>query len=279
MNRLSIFIGILFICNRLFAQFPSAAYEISKYSIVDTTKCVLTYTMKFKKHPQDKEYLSDVRKVEVGKNIVKDYSYIQFYYDSLTTSNNKKGVDSPTPQKEFFPYEVLNYYKENKAMVSFRMFLSAGILQWFDHDDGEQHWNLETGDSTTIHGYLCSKASTEFLGRQYSAWYTTDIPLNAGPYRFCGLPGLIMKIEESSKMYSWELDGMEFCLRPIYLYKYDLINKCTREEGLKAIRQMYSTPFTFLSVSNVRVSIKNSTGDFSAPRKEIQIPYEDIDNR
>ena len=55
--------------------------------------------------------------------------------------------------------------------------------------------------------YNTQKATTEFGGRKWNAWFTTDLPFQDGPYKFNGLPGLIVKIEDDGGNYSWELKG------------------------------------------------------------------------
>ena len=52
-------------------------------------------------------------------------------------------------------------------------------------------------------------ASVNFGGRDWTAWFSPDIPIQDGPYKFFGLPGLIMKMEDSSKTHSFTLIGIE----------------------------------------------------------------------
>jgi GLPGLI family protein len=42
----------------------------------------------------------------------------------------------------------------------------------------------------------CSKATTEFRGRKYTAWFAPDLPIPEGPWKFKGLPGLILGLED-----------------------------------------------------------------------------------
>jgi GLPGLI family protein len=44
-----------------------------------------------------------------------------------------------------------------------------------------------------------------YAGRDYKAWFTNEIPVSDGPYKFYGLPGLIVEIEDSKKQYTFEL--------------------------------------------------------------------------
>ncbi len=61
----------------------------------------------------------------------------------------------------------------------------------------------------TIGEYKAQKATTSFGGREWTAWFSSDIPLQDGPYKFHGLPGLIVKVEDKNKEYSWVLKGNE----------------------------------------------------------------------
>lgn len=55
--------------------------------------------------------------------------------------------------------------------------------------------------------YNTQKATTNFGGRNWTAWFSSDIPFQDGPYKFHGLPGLIVKIEDTENNYSWVLKG------------------------------------------------------------------------
>lgn len=57
-------------------------------------------------------------------------------------------------------------------------------------------WQL-ADEQKEIEGLKCAKATTHFRGRDYTAWYALEIPRSAGPWKFNGLPGLIIKIEDN----------------------------------------------------------------------------------
>jgi GLPGLI family protein len=67
-------------------------------------------------------------------------------------------------------------------------------------------WKLVTNENLTISGYKCSKAILNFRGRDYVAYYTTEIPISFGPWKFKNLPGLILYIysETGSINFSWK---------------------------------------------------------------------------
>ncbi|WP_419869316.1 GLPGLI family protein [Chryseobacterium sp. CT-SW4] len=73
-------------------------------------------------------------------------------------------------------------------------------------EDLKFNWNIQA-DKEKIGEYNTQKATTEFGGRKWIAWFSTDLPFQDGPYKFFGLPGLIVKIEDEGKNYSWVLQG------------------------------------------------------------------------
>ena len=60
-------------------------------------------------------------------------------------------------------------------------------------------------ETVKIGNYQTQKAEQNYGGRTWYAWFTTDVPLQDGPYKFGGLPGLIVKLEDSKGDYSFDL--------------------------------------------------------------------------
>jgi GLPGLI family protein len=54
-----------------------------------------------------------------------------------------------------------------------------------------------SNEKKVIAGYDAQKATGNFRGRIYDVWYTLEIPLNAGPWKLCGLPGLILEAKDT----------------------------------------------------------------------------------
>ena len=59
-------------------------------------------------------------------------------------------------------------------------------------------WKLSK-DEKAIGGVMCRKATGYFRGRDYIAWYAPEIPIRLGPWKFNGLPGLILEIYDTKK--------------------------------------------------------------------------------
>ena len=72
----------------------------------------------------------------------------------------------------------------------------------------EIEWTLRDGTREVI-GYDCRRATCRFRGRDYEAWYTEELPLATGPWKFHGLPGLILKASDSRQHYTFVCTGIE----------------------------------------------------------------------
>lgn len=67
-------------------------------------------------------------------------------------------------------------------------------------------WTL-SDDTLTVGGLLCHRATGELYGKQWSVWYSEEIPSSAGPWKLRGLPGLIAKAEDAEGIHHFELYG------------------------------------------------------------------------
>ncbi|CAD0220801.1 GLPGLI family protein [Chryseobacterium sp. JV274] len=67
-----------------------------------------------------------------------------------------------------------------------------------------KNWKL-INESKVINTINCKKAEVTFKGRNWIAWYSPEIPLPYGPYKFSGLPGLIVKITDDKGDFDFEL--------------------------------------------------------------------------
>ena len=96
----------------------------------------------------------------------------------------------------------------------------------------KQQWTLKD-EQQTIHGYRCQKATCRWRGRDYEAWFTSEVPIQRGPWKFGGLPGLIVKISDAKKEYNFELVKLERTERPIMQWDFSRFKKVKRENMLK----------------------------------------------
>ena len=72
-------------------------------------------------------------------------------------------------------------------------------------------WNTNYAETEKVDTYTCHKATAKYRGATLVAYYTNDIPMPAGPYKFGGLPGLIVLLyNESAHPNYWMLSKVEY---------------------------------------------------------------------
>lgn len=128
--------------------------------------------------------------------------YTEFYSkikDSIYYEQNESGSRTII----YNPLEDLHFvknFKEEKilckgSILNKKYFVSDSLYIF--------KWKIEK-DTTSIMGLKCNIATLEFRGRKYTAFYSDKIKLSDGPWKFNGLPGLILKISSADNLYSFE---------------------------------------------------------------------------
>ncbi len=103
-------------------------------------------------------------------------------------------------------------------------------------------WQMEEGNRT-VAGYACQKATCHLYGRNYMAWYAPEIPISKGPYKFSGLPGLILQIEDDRQQVSWTCIGLEKQAEEIFFTEQEYI-KTDKARFLKSFNNFKRDPLT-----------------------------------
>ena len=99
----------------------------------------------------------------------------------------------------------IDYIVEKDLIKNITYFKTRlGRDQYTYEEDRKMDWKI-LPETVKIGEYEAQKAETTFAGRKWYAWFTQDIPFQDGPYKFKGLPGLIIKVEDSNGDYSFDL--------------------------------------------------------------------------
>ena len=111
-------------------------------------------------------------------------------------------------------------------------------------------WEISP-ENKTIQGYKAQKATARFAGRDYIAWFTSEIAISEGPYKFNGLPGLILEISDTENHYSYKLKSFEELKNPSSVeLKTSNFLKSDKEEVLGRIKEYKLNPFAVLERNN-----------------------------
>ncbi len=121
----------------------------------------------------------------------------------------KSGETTSTGPNDGESYQIIKTRAQNSlSYFDYVDVMGNGELYRYTDNLGQLPWNIEN-DTASILGYNCKKATLKFRGRSFIAWFSMDIPINDGPWKFMGLPGLILKINDDANLFCFELVGIE----------------------------------------------------------------------
>lgn len=121
---------------------------------------------------------------------------------------------------------------------------TAGMEQYVVEEPIENiDWTIVEDSVKKVLGYDCIMATADYHGRKWTAWFTPEIPLQAGPWKLAGLPGLILEADADNGVYSFVATGIQNTTRQISpVYLADRYEKTTRKDFLKAQRSFLDNP-------------------------------------
>lgn len=171
-----------------------------------------SYEYKFVIDSTEKDKVgTEMMLLEVFSKGSKFYSREVFESDSIMEAEFKKqskGLDNHINLKGFQSKGKVRYQVEkNYPNYSVNFFTRLGSDDYMIEESRKQVWKI-VPEKEKVGEFIAQKASCEYAGRSWTAWFTTDIPIQDGPHKFHGLPGLIVKLEDKTKSHTFELKGV-----------------------------------------------------------------------
>lgn len=180
--RNNIIIILFFVCVSfsVTAQSFVVQYNYSKHITKDSTEIVSQNTF-----------------LNIEKDHSTFFSEAPYLADSIMTSDEKLGkkINFKTLPNNFLSCHIrknlsskeVTYYSDEFGEHEFKYSEEPKLL-----------WKISK-ESKEIMGFKVYLAKTRYAGRNYEAYYTPEIPIQDGPYKFFGLPGLILEIFDEKK--------------------------------------------------------------------------------
>ncbi|WP_426046861.1 GLPGLI family protein [Chryseobacterium sp. NFX27] len=176
------------------------------------------YEYKFIPDSNNKE---DVKKemmlLDINKTGSSYYSHDKFVSDSTSAAEVQKQINSGSGNisinRREKPGQVS--YKVTKSYPDFKTYLFTTIStdKYKVVEDKRPEWKI-LPEKQKIGEYNAQKAVTSYGGREWTAWFSADIPFQDGPYKFYGLPGLIVKMEDATGSHIMTLVGNKTIQNP-----------------------------------------------------------------
>lgn len=243
--------------------------DLLERRIIDSSLVSVYYDFRFVHDTLDKKPLYDIYILDVG-NLYS--SFQSMLADKRDTLVHKAAIAS----KPFNPNAWLkenqytscesyyfDYPKKGTLTVS-TLFMGGKPIQYiYEEPIPPVKWQFEDQE-IEIMGYQCQKATTNFRGRQYEVWFTIEIPIRNGPWKFNGLPGLILKAESTDGLFGFTAFSITRSeKRALWICDLDKdIVKANRKEIMKLKNLRWSDPIFLWQINGapkIHILIGNST--------------------
>lgn len=211
--------------------------------------------------------IKETMRLDIGRKSSRFYSYTAAVRDSVLKADMDNGASTETisqhakQYKSVWSEQTFKGYPEGHVTTLDEIAGDISRLRC-EEEEEKPEWKL-TADTLTLLGYRCTRATTQFKGRQWTAWFTPDIPVSEGPWKLCGLPGMILKAEDAEGHYRFEANGIEQCHdeAPILFAGKDY-ERVSRKQYARVHERFATDPVGFItgSMPNVTITIKNEHG-------------------
>ncbi len=169
------------------------------------------YEYTFKMDSLNREHSEkELMNLDISKNGSHYYSHEKMIYDSLNNAEFDKAtaVQSNHVDLSKIKNKAKIYYSVSKKYPNLDVTLHNSINGDFYAINSNEKLNwIIMSDTKDIEGIKVQKATTRFSGRKWIAWFANEIQFQDGPYKFCGLPGLILHIEDIKQDHVFKLIG------------------------------------------------------------------------
>lgn len=224
--------------------------------------------------------VSETMMLKVGAKTSAYYSYARFHIDSLLDADIAKGASDET---------IREHLKQNGGVISYQIFKNypAGKVTTLDvlastrfrceENNDRPDWQL-LPDTATLLSYPCRKAVCRFKGREYEAWYTVEIPKSEGPWKLYGLPGLILKANDTRNHYTFECTGIEKCREGAMIQIRAAGYEPVSRKNLNKIYERYNAdPLGYMAQTSPNVKITLTGPDGKPMKAPKNLPYNPIE--
>lgn len=165
---------------------------------------------------RDSLQFKDEMMLRIGKNKSMFCNTKRFFQDSLLIANADAYWGMMYAEMDKGNPNVFATLDGHKKSYLYKDYSSNQIIEddffdltpWRYKEEWEKPvWEI-LDETKTVLGYECIKAVTNYRGRRWIAWFTPEIPVQEGPWKLCGLPGLILEACDAARDYVFEGCGL-----------------------------------------------------------------------
>lgn len=241
MKKIVLLITAICLTSETFGQKTSS-------SSVDEYECIYEYQMKNDKGSSD--VTSTI--LQIGRNAAMFSDYTAFQKDSAIAckaleSDIQKFKTQEMRNDMFFDQSVSQNVPKGKMTV---YIVITPNYYSYTETASPINWSFAE-EEDTICGYTCQKAMGEYGGRTWTVWYSTEIPVSFGPWKLCGLPGLVLAANDSEGIHQFKAITFRKSNMPMNMKPYANIIKTSREQFIKAKNKFEENPMDNIPTESI----------------------------
>lgn len=229
MKRLLEFLCLTLLVINCSAQNPQCR-DVTRKTTIDSSFLSVTYDFTFAIDTLSDIRYTDRQRLDIGSHCIHYFSLLADKTDSTMyrarISKTQGGLNPrnlmAANEKDHYENFYFNYPDKGQLTVWTTIINTEYIYNEPVPDIG---WQLNLNESDTILSHQCYKATACFRGRSYEVWFTLEIPVQTGPWKLHGLPGLILKAKDSKGLFLWSATGISRKKNAIFMYD-------TKKQGL-----------------------------------------------
>lgn len=123
-------------------------------------------------------------------------STVMYVKDSLSAQPNSDKKMIALKYRTPNDYYIITEPQSN-TVTHFQTLVNTNV---YYSSNEKMNWKIEK-ETKLINNLKCKKATTQLFGRNWTAWFTEEYPFQLGPYKFYGLPGLILEVYDAKNYY------------------------------------------------------------------------------
>lgn len=203
------------------------------------------YEVKSKKDSTNTKQTSEMYHLDIGTENVFYYARDYFLLDSIMTNQLPMTLMGDVPN-----LSDVNVHKKNAKKYTTYEITEYDLYKL--ETSKPQLWEL-SDEKKKIGPYQVQKATTKWGGRNWTAWFSPEIPFSEGPYKFAGLPGLILEIFDEKDNYVFKIvksENYPKTYETSQLFSFMMQNAVpvTEEKYRKMKLSHYQDPLSFLKL-------------------------------
>ncbi len=211
-------------------------------------ECLYLYTVTATDKADNKVKEDYYCMLDLGRNAARFSDYTVFRADSAVLAPT---ADPAMRDKLIFDLGKQNYRFYGDVIQGFPSgqltYTDLVTPDYLEYNEplGSMEWEIGE-DTDTICGYVCTKATTSYGGREWNAWFAEEIPSQFGPWKFNGLPGLILRVTDTEGVHDFSAISFKKGTTPVAKPKNDLIAKTTRDKFVDIKARFEKNPFKYI---------------------------------